>query len=103
MEQQQQVDPSSFDRAFQFTSELGRNFSTPWYPIVESRRSEPIQEHERQWQLVRRGRYLEFNLLYDRGVRFGMDGGGRVESIMISGEKGGLTVVVVQVCFAIRT
>jgi coproporphyrinogen III oxidase len=41
-------------------------------------------EEQRQWQLVRRGRYLEFNLLYDRGVRFGLDGQGRTESVMVS-------------------
>jgi coproporphyrinogen III oxidase len=54
-----------------------------WQGIVERRRSKPFSEEERKWQLIRRGRYLEFNLLYDRGVKFGLDGG-RVESIMVS-------------------
>lgn len=56
-------------------------------PIALKREEMKYGEKERNWQLLRRGRYLEFNLLYDRGVKFGLDGGGRVESIMVSGEK----------------
>lgn len=55
-----------------------------YLPIANSRRTLRYGERERQWQLLRRGRYLEFNLLYDRGVKFGLDGG-RIESIMVSG------------------
>jgi len=54
-----------------------------WVPIVERRRREAFTQEQRDWQLLRRGRYLEFNLLFDRGVKFGLDGG-RVESIMVS-------------------
>jgi coproporphyrinogen III oxidase len=54
-----------------------------WAPIVERRSRAPFTAEQRQWQLLRRGRYVEFNLLYDRGVRFGLDGG-RIESVMVS-------------------
>lgn len=67
----------------QFVRDVGEGILPSWQPIVEARRGRPFTEAQRQWQLVRRGRYLEFNLLYDRGVRFGLDGG-RVESIMVS-------------------
>ena len=66
-----------------FTKSVGSGMISSWSPIVERRRSEKFSEAQRQWQLLRRGRYLEFNLLYDRGVRFGLDGG-RIESIMVS-------------------
>jgi coproporphyrinogen III oxidase len=53
-------------------------------PIVARRRDDPWGERERRWQLVRRGRYVEFNLLYDRGTVFGLRTDGRVESILMS-------------------
>ncbi len=52
-------------------------------PAVERHIGSPFSAEQRNWQLLRRGRYLEFNLLYDRGVKFGLDGG-RMESIMVS-------------------
>ena len=67
----------------QFVRAVGGGILPSWAPIVERRRSTPFTPEQRDWQLVRRGRYLEFNLLYDRGVKFGLDGG-RVESIMVS-------------------
>ncbi|KAG1663549.1 hypothetical protein FOA52_003177 [Chlamydomonas sp. UWO 241] len=66
-----------------FTKDVGAGMLTSWLPYVEAKRGEPYTEAQREWQLIRRGRYLEFNLLYDRGVKFGLDGG-RIESIMVS-------------------
>jgi coproporphyrinogen III oxidase len=55
--------------------DVGDGILPSWAPIVERRRGQAFSEEQRQWQLVRRGRYLEFNLLYDRGVKSGLDGG----------------------------
>eukprot|EP00667_Euglena_gracilis_P009783 EG_transcript_9948 len=66
-----------------FVRAVGDAIVPSWAAIVARRRHLAYTEEQRQWQLLRRGRYLEFNLLYDRGVRFGMEGG-RVESIMVS-------------------
>jgi coproporphyrinogen III oxidase len=66
-----------------FTREVGRNIVQSWADIVTTRRSLPFTDAHREWQELRRGRYIEFNLLYDRGVRFGLEGG-RIESIMVS-------------------
>jgi len=66
-----------------FTRDVGKGILDSWVPIAEKHRHSKFSEKEREWQLLRRGRYLEFNLLYDRGVRFGLDGG-RMESIMVS-------------------
>jgi len=67
----------------QFVRSVGDGILPSWEPIIARRRCEAVTEAARNWQLLRRGRYLEFNLLYDRGVKFGLDGG-RVESIMVS-------------------
>jgi coproporphyrinogen III oxidase len=72
------------DRAFAFWKEVGGCFLDAYVPIAERRREEPYTERERTWQLRRRGRYVEFNLLYDRGTVFGLRTGGRIESILIS-------------------
>jgi len=65
------------------TRAVGSALLGSWIPITERRRGMPFTDRQREWQLMRRGRYIEFNLLYDRGVRFGLDGG-RIESIMVS-------------------
>jgi len=65
------------------TRAVGSSLLDSWLPITERRRGMPFTAEQREWQLMRRGRYIEFNLLYDRGVRFGLDGG-RIESIMVS-------------------
>ena len=58
--------------ALAFVTSVADNFALAWHPIVDRRRSMPYDDHHRQWQLNRRGRYLEFNLLTDRGVKFGL-------------------------------
>jgi coproporphyrinogen III oxidase len=73
-----------FDRCFGFMRSVGDHYLPAYLPIVEWRRNEPYTERERQWQLYRRGRYVEFNLVYDRGTLFGLQSGGRVESILMS-------------------
>ena len=67
-----------------FTVDVGRSFVSAYAPIAERRQGEPWGERERAWQLLRRGRYVEFNLVYDRGTIFGLKTGGRTESILMS-------------------
>ncbi len=69
---------------FEFVQGAGRAFLQAYQPIVERRRSEPYTEREREFQLIRRGRYVEFNLVYDRGTHFGLETRGRTESILMS-------------------
>jgi len=72
------------ERVFRFVHDLGEHLLDAYLTIVARRRDEPWGERERDWQLVRRGRYVEFNLLYDRGTSFGLRTGGRTESILMS-------------------
>jgi coproporphyrinogen III oxidase len=69
---------------FAFVRDVGDQFLPAYRPIVERRMHESYTEAQRRWQWVRRGRYVEFNLLYDRGTMFGLKTGGRVESILMS-------------------
>ena len=64
--------------------EVGRSFVAAYLPIVEARKDTPWGEREREWQLIRRGRYVEFNLVHDRGTLFGLETRGRTESILMS-------------------
>jgi coproporphyrinogen III oxidase len=73
-----------FERCFAFQRAVGNGFIDAYLPIVEKRKNTPFAEREREFQLYRRGRYVEFNLLYDRGTLFGLQSGGRVESILMS-------------------
>jgi len=69
---------------FAFERTVGNAFLDAYVPIAERRRDEPWGERERQFQLWRRGRYVEFNLIYDRGTLFGLKTNGRIESILMS-------------------
>lgn len=69
---------------FDFSCDLGRLFAPLYSYFINENREKSYTEAERQWQLLRRGRYVEFNLVYDRGTRFGLDSGGRTESILMS-------------------
>ncbi len=73
-----------FDQAFAFMRAVGDAYLPAYEPIVRLRKDRPYGEHEREFQAFRRGRYVEFNLLFDRGTLFGIQTGGRTESILMS-------------------
>jgi coproporphyrinogen III oxidase len=73
-----------FERSFALTRSVGDAFLDAYVPIVERRRDIAFGERERDWQAYRRGRYVEFNLVWDRGTLFGLQSGGRTESILMS-------------------
>lgn len=73
-----------FERCFAFLKSVGDHFLPAYTPIVERRREMQYAERQRRFQLYRRGRYVEFNLIYDRGTLFGLQSGGRSESILMS-------------------
>ena len=73
-----------FERCFAYTRAVGDAFLDAYLPIVERRKDAAYGEREREFQLYRRGRYVEFNLVWDRGTLFGLQSGGRTESILMS-------------------
>jgi coproporphyrinogen III oxidase len=73
-----------FERCFAFLQSVGNSYINAYAPIVKKRLDIPYGERERDFQLYRRGRYVEFNLVYDRGTLFGLQSGGRTESILMS-------------------
>jgi coproporphyrinogen III oxidase len=79
-----ELQPRSWEDLFAFVQECGRAFLPAYGPIVERRRSMEYGDRERNFQLYRRGRYVEFNLVYDRGTIFGLQTNGRTESILMS-------------------
>ncbi len=74
----------SFDTGFAMMQAVGNAFLPAYLPIVQRRRETAYGERERDFQAYRRGRYVEFNLVWDRGTHFGLHGGGRTESILMS-------------------
>lgn len=73
-----------FEKSFAFMQAVGSSYLPAYLPIVSKRKSLAYTEHERAFQLYRRGRYVEYNLVYDRGTLFGLQTGGRTESILMS-------------------
>lgn len=73
-----------FSRSFSFMQSVANHFLPAYQPIVERRRQIPFTDAQKAFQLYRRGRYVEFNLVYDRGTLFGLQSGGRTESILMS-------------------
>jgi coproporphyrinogen III oxidase len=78
------VSEGGFEQGFTLMRAVGDAFLGAWLPIVQRRRATPYGERERDFQALRRGRYVEFNLVWDRGTHFGLHGGGRTESILMS-------------------
>ena len=73
-----------FDKSFAFMQSVGDHYIPAYLPIVQKRKQTAFGDRERDFQLYRRGRYVEFNLVYDRGTLFGLQTGGRTESILMS-------------------
>jgi coproporphyrinogen III oxidase len=78
------LNEGGFERCFGFMRAVGDSYLDAYLPIVARRKDLPYGEREREFQLLRRGRYVEFNLVYDRGTLFGLQTGGRTESILMS-------------------
>ncbi|MCK4864364.1 MAG: oxygen-dependent coproporphyrinogen oxidase [Gammaproteobacteria bacterium] len=78
------LNEEGFDKSFAFMQSVGDHYIPAYLPIVSKRKDKKYGERERDFQLYRRGRYVEFNLVYDRGTLFGLQTGGRTESILMS-------------------
>lgn len=78
------LNSGTFEECFAFLKSVGDHYIKAYLPIVKARKNTPFGERERDFQLYRRGRYVEFNLVYDRGTLFGLQSGGRTESILMS-------------------
>jgi coproporphyrinogen III oxidase len=72
------------EQLFQFSCDLGRTFAPLYTELVNRHRHQEFSQREKDWQLLRRGRYVEFNLVYDAGTKFGLETAGRIESILMS-------------------
>jgi len=78
------LNEAGFEKSFEFLKSVGDSFLKAYVPIVNQRCDHPYGNRQRDFQLYRRGRYVEFNLIYDRGTLFGLQSGGRTESILMS-------------------
>ncbi|MBI5461502.1 MAG: oxygen-dependent coproporphyrinogen oxidase [Gammaproteobacteria bacterium] len=78
------LNAGGFERSFAFLRSVGDHYLPAYLPLVERRKQHPYGDREREFQCYRRGRYVEFNLVYDRGTLFGLQSGGRTESILMS-------------------
>ena len=78
------LNEAGFEKSFAFLRSVGDSFLAAYAPIVLRRSDHPFGDRQREFQLYRRGRYVEFNLIYDRGTLFGLQSGGRTESILMS-------------------
>ncbi len=78
------LNQGGFERCLALTQSVGDHFTAAYLPLIEHRRDTPYGERERDFQAYRRGRYVEFNLVWDRGTLFGLQSGGRTESILMS-------------------
>ena len=77
-------DDMNMEQWYHFVTEVGNSFLDAYVPIVEKRKDLPFTEAQRNWQEIRRGRYVEFNLVHDKGTLFGLKTNGRIESILMS-------------------
>jgi coproporphyrinogen III oxidase len=77
-------DSISIEDRFNFVQAVGNSFLPAYLPLIEKNRNKTFTEANKQWQMLRRGRYVEFNLVYDRGTKFGLLTNGRTESILMS-------------------
>jgi coproporphyrinogen III oxidase len=78
------AEESAFEKLFEFTLSLAEAYPRIYIHLLNKNRDHVYSEQEKNWQYLRRGRYVEFNLLYDRGTKFGLESGGRTESIFLS-------------------
>lgn len=74
----------NFEKNFKFWQDVGQTFAPVYCELIQRNKNKTFTEQNKQWQLLRRGRYVEFNLVYDKGTKFGLETNGRVESILMS-------------------
>ncbi|MCS6796437.1 MAG: oxygen-dependent coproporphyrinogen oxidase, partial [Raineya sp.] len=80
----QENEEISKEKLFEFVLDVGKSFVPIYTHLIEKNKNKPFGDKEKQWQLIRRGRYVEFNLVYDVGTKFGLETNGRIESILMS-------------------
>lgn len=74
----------NFEQNFAFWQDVGKTFASTYISLISKNKDKPFSPENKQWQLLRRGRYVEFNLVYDKGTKFGLETNGRIESILMS-------------------